>query len=48
MNRAYRIRIWLTEAQTMDTVIYADTWFKAQLLGMAQSPIKKAVFLGEG
>jgi hypothetical protein len=47
MNRSFRIRIWLTHVQTMDTVIVAQNWFQAQMLGMAQSPVKKAVFMGE-
>ena len=47
MMRAYNVRVWLSESYWMDTVIYADTWFNAQLMGQGQSPVGQAVFLSE-
>ena len=43
----YSIRIFLSESRFIDSVIQADTWFNAQLLGQGQSPVGKAIFLGE-
>jgi hypothetical protein len=43
----YRIRIFLSESSWTDSVISADGWYKAQQLGQAQSPMGKAIYLGE-
>ncbi len=45
--RGYTIRVFLSESRWTDVVIYADTWFNAQALGQGQSPVSKAVLLGE-
>lgn len=45
--RGYKVRVFLSESNFMDVVINADTWFNAQSLGQGQSPISKAIFLGE-
>ena len=44
---AYRVRVFLTEAQFMDTVLFADNWYNAQALGQGQSPVGMAIFLGD-
>jgi len=43
----YNIRIFLTETRFIDSVIQADNSTNAQLLGQGQSPIGRAVFLGD-
>ena len=45
--RSFRVRVFIAESHWNDIVINADTWFAAQSMGMAQSPISKAIFLGE-
>ena len=45
--RSYKIRVFLSESNWTDILINADTWFNAQALGQGQSPIRKAIFLGE-
>jgi len=43
----FRVRVFLTESYFTDMVFNADNWIVAQMLGMGQSPIGKAIFLGE-
>ena len=43
----YQVRVFLSESRWVDTVIQADTWFNAQSIGTGQSPIGRAIFLGE-
>lgn len=43
----YNVRIFLTDSRWMDSVITADTWFNAQMLAQGQSPVGRAIFLGE-
>ena len=45
-TQAFRIRVWLSESRFTDTIIMADFWFNAEALGKGQSPIGRAVFLG--
>jgi len=45
--RGYRIRLYLTESRFQDTIIYADNGFNAQMIAQSQSPIGRAVILGE-
>lgn len=45
--RSFRIRVFLTESNFSDIVINAENWFVAQMIGMGQSPVRKAVFLGD-
>ena len=45
MNR-YLVRIMLAESRWMDTVIVADHWFNARDIGIGQSPIGQATYLG--
>jgi hypothetical protein len=45
--RSYKVRVFLSESNFTDVIINADTWFNAQSLGQGQSPIRKAIFLGE-
>ncbi len=37
----------MSESYWADIVITAENWLMAQMLGMGQSPIKKAQLLGE-
>lgn len=46
MNR-YRIRVCISESRWTDIVITANAWFIALALGQGQSPINKAMYLGE-
>jgi hypothetical protein len=45
--RGFRVRVFLSESNFMDIVITANSWFNAKSLGEGQSPIGKAIFLGE-
>ena len=45
--RSFRVRVFINESYWNDVVINADTWIAAQAMGMGQSPIFKAIFLGE-
>jgi len=45
--RGYRIRLFLTESRWQDTVIFADNGNTAQAMAQGQSPIGKAILLGE-
>lgn len=44
---AHRVRIFITESQFMDTIVHADGWYNAQALAQGQSPVGKAIYLGE-
>jgi hypothetical protein len=46
MNK-YLVRVFLSESRWSDNVIHANAWFIAQLLGQGQSPIGRAIYLGE-
>ncbi len=43
----YRIRVMISESRWTDTVITSNAWFNAVAMGQAQSPIGKAIYLGE-
>jgi hypothetical protein len=43
----YSIRIFLTETRFVDSIVQADSWANAQLLGQGQSPIGHAIVLGD-
>jgi hypothetical protein len=45
--RSFRVRVFLSESNFSDTIINADNWFVAQMIGMSQSPIRKAINLGD-
>jgi hypothetical protein len=45
--RQFRVRVFLTESYWNDIVITANTWVAAQMIGMGQSPMHKAILLGE-
>jgi len=45
--RNFRVRVYMSESYWADIVIAAENWLMAQMLGMGQSPIKKAQLLGE-
>lgn len=45
--RGFRVRVFLNESRWNDIVITADTWFNAQDIGIGQSPIGRAQYLGE-
>lgn len=42
----FRVRVFMSESKWMDIVIQADTWHNAIALAEGQSPINKAVLLG--
>ena len=43
----HRVRVFLTESYFQDLVIHAENWFSAQALGQGQSPVGRAIYLGE-
>ena len=43
----YRVRVMISESRWSDIVITSDSWFNAVAIGQGQSPIGKAMFLGE-
>ena len=45
--RGFRVRVFLSESNWSDIVINADNSFVAQLIGMGQSPVRKAILLGD-
>jgi len=45
--RGYRIRLFLSESRWQDTVIFADNGWNAQSMAQAQSPVGRAILLGE-
>lgn len=44
---SYRIRVFISESLWNDIVIQAATWSMAQAMGQGQSPVGKAIYLGE-
>lgn len=45
--RSYRVRVFLSESRWNDIVITAETSFDAESMGRGQSPVGKAIYLGE-
>ena len=45
--RSYRVRVFLNESRWNDVVITAETSFDAESMGRGQSPVGKAIYLGE-
>jgi len=45
--RNFRVRVFMSESYWADVVIPAENWIMAQMIGVGQSPISKAQFLGE-
>jgi hypothetical protein len=43
----YNIRVCISESRWTDIVITANSWSNALALGQGQSPINKAIYLGE-
>ena len=45
--RTFRVRLFLSNSNFTDTLIVAENWFVAQNLAMGQSPVGRAIILGE-
>lgn len=45
--RTFRVRLFLTDSYWTDTFVFAENWFVAQNIAMGQSPVGRAIILGE-
>lgn len=43
---SFRVRVFISESRWSDIVIQSDTWYNAVALAQGNSPINKAVLLG--